>query len=139
MDSLLQQLTDWLKEMLVSGIMANLQGAFSSVNEQVGEIATAVGQTPSNFLPGVYSLVRNLSENVMMPIAGIILTFIACYELIQLVMSHNNLANFDIWIFGKWIFKTFVAVTLITNTYDRKSTRLNSRYAIPSPMPYTAG
>ena len=118
MDSLLQQLTDWLKEMLVSGIMANLQGAFSSVNEQVGEIATAVGQTPSNFLPGVYSLVRNLSENVMMPIAGIILTFIACYELIQLVMSHNNLANFETWIFWKWIFKTFVAVTLITNTFN---------------------
>lgn len=118
MDSLLQQLTDWLKGMLVSGIMSNLQNTFTSVNDQVGKIATTVGQTPSNFLPGVYSLVQNLSENVIMPVAGIILTFIACYELIQLVISHNNLANFETWIFWKWVFKTFVAVTLITNTFN---------------------
>lgn len=118
MDSLLQQLTDWLKEMLVSGIMDNLTNTFASVNREVGEIANIVGQTPSGFLPGVYSLIRNLSENVIMPVAGIILTFIACYELIQLVISHNNLANFETWIFWKWVFKTFVAVTLITNTFN---------------------
>lgn len=118
MDSLLQQLTDWLKEMLVSGIMDNLTNTFASVNREVGEIANTVGQTPSGFLPGVYSLIRNLSDNVIMPVAGIILTFIACYELIQLVISHNNLANFETWIFWKWVFKTFVAVTLITNTFN---------------------
>lgn len=118
MDSLLQQLTDWLKEMLVSGIMDNLRNTFASVNREIGEIANTVGQTPSGFLPGVYSLIRNLSENVIMPVAGIILTFIACYELIQLVISHNNLANFETWIFWKWVFKTFVAVTLITNTFN---------------------
>lgn len=118
MDSLLQQLTDWLKEMLVSGIMDNLKNTFASVNREVGEIANTVGQTPSGFLPGVYSLIRNLSENVIMPVAGIILTFIACYELIQLIISHNNLANFETWIFWKWVFKTFVAVTLITNTFN---------------------
>ena len=118
MDSLLQQLTDWLKEMLVSGIMDDLTNTFASVNREVGEIANTVGQTPSGFLPGVYSLIRNLSENVIMPVAGIILTFIACYELIQLVISHNNLANFETWIFWKWVFKTFVAVTLITNTFN---------------------
>lgn len=118
MDSILQQLTDWLKEMLVSGIMDNLTNTFASVNREVGEIANTVGQTPSGFLPGVYSLIRNLSENVIMPVAGIILTFIACYELIQLVISHNNLANFETWIFWKWVFKTFVAVTLITNTFN---------------------
>ena len=118
MDSILKQLTDWLKEMLVSGIMDNLTNTFASVNREVGEIANTVGQTPSGFLPGVYSLIRNLSENVIMPVAGIILTFIACYELIQLVISHNNLANFETWIFWKWVFKTFVAVTLITNTFN---------------------
>ena len=116
MDSLLQQLTDWLKEILISGIMDNLTNTFVSVNREVGEIANTVGQTPSGFLLGVYSLIRNLSENVIMPVAGIILTFIACYELIQLVISHNNLANFETWILGKWVFKTFVAITLITNT-----------------------
>ena len=99
-------------------IMDNLTNTFASVNREVGEIANTVGQTPSGFLPGVYSLIRNLSENVIMPVAGIILTFIACYELIQLVISHNNLANFETWIFWKWVFKTFVAVTLITNTFN---------------------
>lgn len=118
MDSVIQAIEDWFKEMLVSGIMSNLTAAFDSVNDQVGEIANTVGQTPASFLPGVYQLIRNLSENVIMPIAGIILTFIACYELIQLVISHNNLANFETWIFWKWIFKTFVAVTLITNTFN---------------------
>lgn len=118
MGGILQQIEDWLKEMLVSGIMYNLTNTFDSVNTQVGAIASTVGETPANFLPGVYSLIRNLSENLIMPIAGIILTFIACYELIQLVISHNNLANFETWIFWKWIFKTFVAVTLITNTFN---------------------
>ena len=91
MESLFQQITDWLKDMLVSGIMTNLTNAFDAVNQEVGQIATDVGQTPTTYLPGVYSLIRNLSESVILPIAGIILTFIACYELIQLVISHNNL------------------------------------------------
>lgn len=118
MDSVLQQIEQWLKEMLVSGIMDNLSGAFDSVNQQVGQIATDVGQTPANFLPSVYTLVRNISESVILPVAGIILTFIACYELIQMVIGHNNLANFETWIFFKWVFKTFIAVTLISNTFN---------------------
>lgn len=118
MESLFQQLEDWLRELLVSGIMTNLTNAFDKVNSEVGQIATDVAQTPAGFLPGVFSLVRNVSENVILPVAGIILTFIACYELIQLVISHNNLANFETWIFWKWIFKTFVAVCLISNTFN---------------------
>ena len=118
MDSILQSIEDWFRGLLVSGIMDNLSNTFESVNNQVGQIATEVGQTPANFSPAVYNMIRTLSENVIMPIAGLILTFIACYELIQLVISHNNLANFETWIFWKWIFKTFVAVTLITNTMN---------------------
>ena len=118
MDSILQSIEDWFRELLVSGIMDNLSNTFESVNNQVGQIATEVGQTPANFSPAVYNMIRTLSENVIMPIAGLILTFIACYELIQLVIGHNNLANFETWIFWKWIFKTFVAVTLITNTMN---------------------
>lgn len=116
MDSILQSIEDWFRGLLVSGIMDNLTSTFDSVNNQVGQIATEVGQTPANFSPAVYNMIRTLSENVIMPIAGLILTFIACYELIQLVIGHNNLAHFETWIFWKWIFKTFVAVTLITNT-----------------------
>ncbi len=118
MDSILQSIEDWFKSLLVSGIMDNISNTFQSVNDQVGAIATEVGTTPADFQPTVYSMIETISENVIMPIAGIILTFIACYELIQLVISHNNLANFETWIFWKWIFKTFVAVTLITNTMN---------------------
>lgn len=118
MDSIIESIEEWLRGLLVSGIMNNLNNTFNSVNTQVGEIATEVGTTPANFSPPVFNMIKNLSENVIMPIAGILLTFIACYELIQLVISHNNLANFETWIFWKWIFKTFVAVTLITNTMN---------------------
>lgn len=104
--------------MLVSGVMDNLNNIFDAVNGQVGEIATEVGTTPQNFSPAIFTMIRNLSENVIMPIAGIILTFIACYELIQLIISYNNLANFETWFIFKWIFKTFVAVELITHTFD---------------------
>lgn len=118
MDSILQQITDWLKEMLISAIMGNLSGMFESVNNQVGEIATSVGRTPESFSPEIFAMVRNISESVIIPIAGLILTFIACYELTQLIIDHNNLANFETWIFFKWVFKTFVAVMLITNTFN---------------------
>ena len=118
MDSLLQKLTDWLKDILVGGIMDNLTTTFATLNQKVGEVSTIVGQRPDQFQPTVYNLIRNLSENVIMPIAGIIMTFIACYELIQLVIAHNNLANFETWIFFKWVFKTYVAVLLITNTFN---------------------
>ena len=118
MESLFLSIEDWFREILISGIMNNLAGTFDSVNHQVGLISTEFGKTPATFSPGIFNMIRTLSENVIMPIAGIILTFIACYELIQLVISHNNLANFETWIFWKWIFKTFVAVTLITNTMN---------------------
>ena len=118
MQSIIDSIVEWLKELLVTGIMGNLTNTFDSVNAQVGQIATEVGMTPSTFSPAIFNMIRNLSENVIMPIAGLILTFIACYELIQLVISHNNLANFETWIFFKWVFKTFVAVTLITNTMN---------------------
>lgn len=118
MDSILQQITEWLKEMLVSAIMGNLSGMFESVNNQVGEIATSVGKTPASFSPEVFAMVRNISESVIIPIAGLILTFIACYELIQMIIDHNNLSNFETWVFFRWVFKTFVSVMLITNTFN---------------------
>ena len=118
MDAILQQIADWLKEMLVDGIMNNLSGMFDAVNRQVEDVATQVGTTPANFSPGVFGLVRGISESVIIPVAGIFLTFIACYELIQLIIEHNNLANFETFVIFKWIFKTFVAVLLITNTFN---------------------
>ena len=118
MQSILEQITDWLKSMIISGIMGNLSGMFDSVNQQVGQIAGDVGTTPANFSPAVFSMIRNISESVILPIAGMVLTFIACYELIQMLIEHNNLANFETWTFFKWVFKTFLAVTLTSNTFN---------------------
>ena len=118
MQSILEQITDWLKSMIISGIMGNLSGMFDSVNQQVGQIAGDVGTTPANFSPAVFSMIRNISESVILPIAGMVLTFIVCYELIQMLIEHNNLANFETWTFFKWVFKTFLAVTLISNTFN---------------------
>ena len=118
MQSILEQITDWLKSMIISGIMGNLSGMFDSVNQQVGQIAGDVGTTPANFSPAVFSMIRNISESVILPIAGMVLTFIACYELIQMLIEHNNLANLETWTFFKWVFKTFLAVTLISNTFN---------------------
>ncbi len=122
MDAILTQIADWLKGLLIDGIMSNLSGMFDSVNQQVSDVATQVGTTPANFSPGVFGLVRNVSESVIIPIAGLILTFIACYELIQMIIDHNNLANFETWIFFKWVFKTFVAVMLAERAHhpDRR-------------------
>lgn len=118
MSSIGDIIDEWLRGVLINGIMNNVSNTFDSVNRQVGQIATEVGRTPANFSPAIFNMIRNISENVIMPIAGIILTFIACYELIQLVISHNNLANFETWIFFKWTFKTFVAVYLVSNTMN---------------------
>lgn len=118
MSSIFEAIGEWLKELLISGIMGNLTGIFDAVNSRVGQVAADVGQSPANFSPGIFSMIRNVSETVIIPIAGLILTFIACYELIQLIIEHNNLANFETWVIFKWIFKTFVAVTLISNCFN---------------------
>ena len=118
MQSIIDKITEWLKEILVSGIMGNLSGMFDNVNQKVGEIAGEVGMTPSAWNGGVFSMIRNLSETVIIPIAGLILTFVMCYELIQMVIEKNNMHDIDTFMFFKWIFKTFVAVMIITNTFN---------------------
>ena len=111
-------LTGWLKELLIEGIMSNLTGLFDSVNTRVGEIAVQVGTTPAAWNAGVFSLIRQLSETVILPIAGLILTFVATYELIQLIVEKNNLHDLDYWIFFKWIFKTACAILILSNTFN---------------------
>ena len=111
-------LSDWLKELLIDGIMGNLEGLFDSVNTQVGEIAVQVGTSPAAWHAGVFSLIRQLSETVVLPIAGLILTFVATYELIQMLIDRNNLHDIDYWIFFKWMFKTGAAVLILSNTFN---------------------
>lgn len=118
MDFLTDWLTDWIKEMLVGGIMGNLENLFTSVNNQVGEIAGQVGMTPAGWNAGVFSMIRQLSETVILPIAGLVLTFVATYELIQLIVDRNNLHEVDTWIFFKWVFKTAMAVMILSNAFN---------------------
>ena len=118
MDFLTDWLTNWLKELLIGGIMGNLEGLFDTVNTQVGEIAAQVGTTPAAWNAGVFSLIRQLSETVILPIAGLVLTFVATYELIQLLIEKNNLHDLDYWIFFKWIFKTACAILVLSNTFN---------------------
>lgn len=118
MGGILDKLDEWLRGLLIEGITGNLSGMFDTVNTKVGEIAGEVGQTPLAWNSGVFSMIRNLSETVIVPIAGVILTFVMCYELIQLVTEKNNLHDVDTWMFFKWIFKTFCAVLIVTNTWN---------------------
>ena len=118
METVLKAIADWIKGILTAGIMSNLSGLFDSVNEQVGDIARQVGTRPSAFEPRVFAMIEALSRNVVLPIAGIILTFIACYELIQMITEHNNMAQFEPALLMKWIFKTAVSVWLISNTFE---------------------
>lgn len=117
MDKILDAMTSWLEELLGEAVLNNLTNMVAIVNEKVGTISADVSQTPANFSPGIYNMIRNVSETVIIPIAGIILTIIACYELIQLIIEHNHLQQFETWIFLKWIFKTYIAIYLISNTF----------------------
>lgn len=118
MDFLKDFLTEWLKELLVSGIVNNLSGMFDQVNQRVGEIAGQVGTTPQAWNSGVFNMVRNLSETVIVPIAGALLAFVMTLELIQLIIDKNNLHDLDTWMFLKWIFKTASAILIVTNTWN---------------------
>jgi len=118
MDFLTDWITKWLKDLLVNGIMGNFNGLFDNVNNQIGEIASQVGTSPASWNAGVFSMIRQLSETVVLPIAGMVLTFVMCYELIQMLIDRNNLHDIDTWMFFKWIFKTFVAVVILSNTFN---------------------
>lgn len=119
MGKILDSIAEWLKEILVSGIVNNLSGMFDSVNSQVGDIAGQVGATPQGWNATIYNMIHTLSDNVIIPIAGVILAFVMTLELIQMVADKNNMhGDIDTWMFFKWIFKTACAVIIVTNTWN---------------------
>ena len=118
MDFIWNKITEWLKEIMIGGIMGNLHGLFDNVNQQVSGIAGQVGATPQAWNSGIYGMIRSLSDNIILPIAGVILAIVMTLELLQLVLEKNNMQNFETWVFFKWIFKTFCAVLIVTNTWD---------------------
>jgi hypothetical protein len=118
MDFLLDPIAEWLKGILVSGIMGNLSGMFDSVNEKVGEISTQVGMTPQAWNGGIFNMVQNLSQNVVLPVAGVILAFVMTLELVQILMDKNNFHDIETVVFFRWIFKTACAILIVTNTWN---------------------
>ena len=119
MNMIMNAIVEWLKEILVSGIISNLTGLFDNVNQQVGDISVQVGATPQAWNASVFGMVQTLSENVMVPIAGMILAFVMTLELIQMVTEKNNMhGDIDTWMFFKWVFKTASAVLIVSNTWN---------------------
>ena len=116
--NILDIITDWIKGILRDCIMGNLDGMFDQINSEVGEVAANVGMSPAAWNAGVFSMIRNLSDNVVVPIAGIIITFVLCYELISMLMEKNNFHDFETFAIYKWILKAFIAVYLVTHTFD---------------------
>ena len=117
MDFILDAINDWMQSLLIDGIMGNVNGMFDTINSEVTNAANNVGMTPSDWNSGVFSLIQNLSDTVIMPIAGMILTFVMCYELIQMIIDRNNLHDFPPSDIFKWIMKTSIAILLVTNTF----------------------
>ena len=117
MGSLFEKIADWLKEGLIEAITGQYTSIFQSVNSQVSDVTSQVGRTPQAWISGVFSMIQNLSESVVVPIAGMILTFVLVYELIQTILEKNNMHEFDTFNIYKWIFKTFVAAYLLTNCF----------------------
>ena len=118
MGFILEKIEEAIKELLIGWIESNMTNMFTDVNEKVGTIAGEVGRTPSTWNGSIYSMIRGLSENVIVPIAGIIITFVLCYELISMITEKNNMHEMDTWMFFKWFFKAAVAIYLVTNTFD---------------------
>ena len=117
MDFIWESITEWLKEVLIGGIVSNLSGVFDSTNEQVGNIVGQVGMTPQAWNGGIFTMIQNLSNNVILPIAGAILAIVVTLELIQLITDKNNLNDVDTWMFFKWVFKSAAAVLIVSNTW----------------------
>ena len=117
MDTIWESITDWLKEILTAGIISNLSGMFDSTNQQVSQIVGDVGLTPQAWTSGIFNMIQNLSNTVILPIAGAILAFVMTLELIQLITDKNNLHDVDTWMFFKWVFKSAAAVLIVTNTW----------------------
>lgn len=118
MQSILDAINEWIKNLLIGAINGNLSNMFGDVNAKVGAIAAEVGKTPQTWDAGVFSMIRTLSENVIIPIAGLVITYVLCYELISMVTEKNNMHDVDTFMFFRWFFKAAVAVLIVTHTFD---------------------
>ena len=117
-DAIFEAIEVWMRTLLTTMVTSNLQNLFTDVNEKTGEIATQVGQTPQGWNSGIFNMIHNLSNSVIIPIAGMIITFVMCYELISMLTEKNNMHDIDTWMFFKYVFKMMIAVYLLSNTFN---------------------
>ena len=117
-NALFEEIEKWMRQLLSGMVTSNLTNMFTDVNQKTGEIASQVGQTPQGWNGSIFSMIRNLSKSVIIPIAGMIITFILCYELISMVTSANNMHDVDTFMFFKYFFKMWVAVWIVSHTFD---------------------
>ena len=117
-DNIFAAIEKWMRELLSGMVESNLSTMFTAVNQQTSEIAAQVGQTPQGWNSSIFSMIRNISDSVVIPIAGIIITLILCYELISMLTERNNLHDVDTWMFFKYFVKMWIAVYLVTHTFD---------------------
>ena len=117
-DAIFEAIEVWMRTLLTTMVTSNLQNMFTDVNEKTGEIATQVGQTPQGWNSGIFNMIHNLSNSVIIPIAGMIITFVMCYELISMLTEKNNMHDIDTWMFFKYVFKMMIAVYLLSNTFN---------------------
>lgn len=118
MFDLFGSIEEWLRELLTGFVSSNLTTMFTDVNDKTGTIAAEVGKTPQGWNAGIFNMIQSLSDSVIVPIAGLIITFVLCYELISMIIEKNNMHDMDTWMFFKWFFKAFIAVFLVTNTFN---------------------
>lgn len=118
MGGIVDLIIDFIKDMLTGWVTANLTNMFTDVNDKVGQVAIEVGKTPSTWNPSIYTMIRNISDTVMIPIAGMIISAVLCYELITMVMDKNNMHDFDTSLFIRYLGKACIAVVLLTKTFD---------------------
>jgi hypothetical protein len=118
MFGILDAITEWIKELLIGAITSNLSSMFGDVNDKVGTIAAEVGATPAGWNINIFNMIRTLSETVVLPIAGLIITYILCAELISMVLDKNSMHDIDTWMFFKYFFKAWVAIFIVTHTFD---------------------
>jgi hypothetical protein len=116
-NSIFTAIEDWMRTLLTEMIQSNLDRMFTDVNQKTGEIAAQVGQTPQGWNGSIFSMIKSLSDSVIMPIAGIIITFVLCYELITMLTERNNMHDIDTWMFFKYFFKMWIAVYLVSHTF----------------------
>ena len=118
MFDLFEKIEEAIRELLTNFVSSNLTTMFTDVNDKTGTIAAEVGQTPQAWNSRIFNMIESLSNSVIIPIAGMIITFVLCYELISMVTERNNMHEIDTWMFFKWVFKSFIAVYLVTNTFN---------------------